>query len=106
MKRLLAVVVGAAVAACGSSGAETTRTGSQVPNIAAMPLPLKYLDCIRDEATTSESESYIGGTCRTAPGRKCLARASVHYCRGDLTRSLQGRQKDALRVRNHRGNAG
>lgn len=64
MRRLLAVVLAASVGACGSSGVEEAQSRSQVPNVASMPLPLKYLDCIRDEATTSESESYIGGTCR------------------------------------------
>lgn len=63
MKRLFAVVVAAVVAACGS-GAEKTQPQSQVPNVAAMPLPLKYLDCIRDAAETSDSEARIGGTCR------------------------------------------
>jgi hypothetical protein len=91
MKRLLAVVVAAAVAACGSSGAETTRTGSQVPNIAAMPLPLKYLNCIHDAATISDSESYVGGTCRfyLADGAKHL---SVYY-QSFVTQGLHDRAK-------------
>lgn len=91
MKRLLAVVLAAAVAACGSSGVETARTESPVPNVATMPLPLSYLDCIRDAATTSDSESYVGGSCRfyLADGVKHL---SLYY-QSFVTQGLHDRAK-------------
>lgn len=63
MKRLFAVVLAAVVAACGSQGVEGAPP-SQSPNIATMPLPLKYLDCIRDAAAIHDSESRIGASCR------------------------------------------
>lgn len=63
MRRLLAVVLAGAVTACGSSGVDNTSPQSQLPNVAAMPLPLRYLDCVHAASATFETESAIGTSC-------------------------------------------
>lgn len=89
MKRLLAVVLAAAVAACGSRGVEDAE--SPIPNVAAMPLPLSYLDCIRDASATSDSESHIGARCRfyLEEGTEKLS----PYYRGFVVQGLHDRAK-------------